>query len=93
MTRFETALGRLAVVNADLGAHIALRAIIDLLERHNQHEALELIAQFGQESVNQALTVEAWRNEQLPAGGVAPVPTDTKSRDNGSTGGNDANQS
>lgn len=73
MKDFETALGRVAIVNADLGAAIAKRAIVDLLERHERHDAAELVEQCGDAAIAAALTAEAWRNEHSPEDPTAPA--------------------
>jgi hypothetical protein len=79
---FTTALGRIAVVGQEFGAATAFRAILDLLERHQLHAAIELVEQFGREAIDQALRAEAWRNEQEPIPVSGDADTLNAIRDN-----------
>lgn len=71
--------GQSAITNCELGSQLAWRAILDLLERHGQHEAHEIVETFGPDAIHAAFAEESWRTEEneSPAEGESSAPSTT----------------
>lgn len=60
--------GQSAIVNADLGARVALQAVTELLYELGMNEAAEMVSDHGAVVVAKAFSEQAWAGELPPSG-------------------------
>lgn len=65
---FELWARKSAVVNADLGARVALQAVTELLYEAGMNEAAEIVSDHGEVVVARAFSEAAWSEELPPVG-------------------------